>query len=1317
MMKCNYLNTILSVLSCFVFTTEVQGQIPDLPIDPFPLDTLAWFEAHPGMTHINNYSYRGNNVTSNRNTCTVEVNAPVDIAFRFTNYQYHRNYGPLLPSGLYPVNLTFNQTYSRDGETLVTKNFHVSVNTSTMVLNPECDTLSFLLPGTYILEFNGIDSQASVFPNLNTVSPNTTIVEGPVHYITVEMEAIAIPEPSQQIPFETIPSPDNDLPPSMAVMTGKNSITAFTSVDGSMSTGIKKIEYVDGLGRSEELVDVSVTPNHKDLVTYKEYDGYGREYRQWLPASMQNSTGEYASQEECAVASISTNGNDSEPYSFTVYEPSPLNRISEQFGCGSFWHTNNKRIVTEYLLNRNDDNHLICKNYEAHAQGSTGMTVSCLGNYAEGKLQVNKITDEDGNAMCYFIDMQGQTVLIRQITENGKADTYYIYDGLGRLCAILPPELSAQATGGFVDGDLIDMYAYLYKYNDRGLVSNKKLPGKDWIYYEYDIYDRLQYSQDGEQRLREEKTFYLYDVFGRECIRGIGKDHNSSLAVTNVEEGTTVCYTGNNSDWMGYDGASVNLTDIRITHAYFYDNYKFLLANSISLPDTSPLYGEEAVNPQGLLTGEANLRLNDDSLNVVYDYSLFKYDSRNRMIHSEVTNIQGGIDIEDIELNFTGLPTKKLMMHQWSSNSDITQLYEYEYDHALRLTKKSHSTNGAPSVLLADNTYDELGRIIEDRRNGHEKLKTTYGYNVRSWITGIESQPFKEYLYYNTSHNGSVPRFGGGISSIDYKVGRSTQGYNFSYDTMSRLIGASYTTNGNANSTYNTHYTYDLMGNMLTLVRNGSQDSGFGAIDDVTFTYNGNQLIKADDDATDPTYAGAFNFVDGASANIEYEYDLNGNMTKDLNKNISSIQYNCLNLPQEITFSNGNMIKYAYSSDGKKQKASYYTRQMNQTQLSLLVSRIYCSSMIFEYGTLMQIFFDGGYVTLSGTTPNYHFYLKDHLGNNQMVVSGSGTILQRNFYYPFGGLMSTGSSGDLNRFKFNGKELDRIHGLDWYDYGARFYDAATGRWPTMDPLAEKKPEMSPYAFCGNNPVSRIDPNGLDWYQDEFGHLQWNSDLNADNWQDILSEESKYIGTTAYSFEHDSGIAYFGNENGVLSPYKPFGEEGVVVTGIDLSNTLKAQLFGNSGSLSAGQYSLPNSDAISIGVGGSVSLNGIDYGIETGLIVGNGIISPYLSVYGDLDISSLYNSYRKMPNLAKMIGFNYYGSVMLYNQLGSYENNFNKYRGDGTSISYGVGNLGFVQGQGFNQYGNSVSSTYGITINSSPVIYSKERSKTWIPFSH
>ena len=85
-------------------------------------------------------------------------------------------------------------------------------------------------------------------------------------------------------------------------------------------------------------------------------------------------------------------------------------------------------------------------------------------------------------------------------------------------------------------------------------------------------------------------------------------------------------------------------------------------------------------------------------------------------------------------------------------------------------------------------------------------------------------------------------------------------------------------------------YTYDLDGNMSTLKLNGLQDGGtYGLIDDVSFAYKGNQLLNAEDKVEDPTYKDAWNFVDGASENVEYGYDKNGNMVRDLNKGILQI--------------------------------------------------------------------------------------------------------------------------------------------------------------------------------------------------------------------------------------------------------------------------------------------------------------------------------------------------------------------------------------------------------------------------------------------
>jgi len=108
----------------------------------------------------------------------------------------------------------------------------------------------------------------------------------------------------------------------------------------------------------------------------------------------------------------------------------------------------------------------------------------------------------------------------------------------------------------------------------------------------------------------------------------------------------------------------------------------------------------------------------------------------------------------------------------------------------------------------------------------------------------------------------------------------------------------------------------------------------------------------------------------------------------------------------------------------------------------------------------------------------------------------TSTYQQVNHYYPYGGVMGESTGGDIQPYKYNGKELNRMHGLDWYDYGARHYDAAIVSWPTMDPLAEKYYSISPYAYYGDNPVRFVDPNGEVW-TDFDGNLNMYSCHSAD----------------------------------------------------------------------------------------------------------------------------------------------------------------------------------------------------------------------------
>ena len=149
-----------------------------------------------------------------------------------------------------------------------------------------------------------------------------------------------------------------------------------------------------------------------------------------------------------------------------------------------------------------------------------------------------------------------------------------------------------------------------------------------------------------------------------------------------------------------------------------------------------------------------------------------------------------------------------------------------------------------------------------------------------------------------------------------------------------------------------------------------------------------------------------------------------------------------------------------------------------------------------------QILIDGGYITFSNNNPICHYYLQDHLGNNRVVFRPGDYVEQVNHYYPFGGLMGESTGGNVQKYKYNGKELDRMNGLDWYDYGARHYDAAIASWPTMDPLCEKYYSLSPYNYCGNNPIRFIDPDGIEPTPSEAARIA--AHVYGDKKDDILT---------------------------------------------------------------------------------------------------------------------------------------------------------------------------------------------------------------------
>ncbi len=310
---------------------------------------------------------------------------------------------------------------------------------------------------------------------------------------------------------------------------------------------------------------------------------------------------------------------------------------------------------------------------------------------------------------------------------------------------------------------------------------------------------------------------------------------------------------------------------------------------------------------------------------------------------------------------------------------------------------------------------------------------------------------------------------------------------------------------------------YDKNGNITNLHRTGGLDDQVETltIDNLTYSYpdNSNQLAKVKDDSNEPQGFKDDTATDPDDATNDYQYDANGNMIADQNKGINKIGYNHLNLPTTIYFDGGNKILYLYDATGKKVKKvvdvageQTITHYLDGFQYKADELQFFATAE--GYANISHTIFEGGIFEHEAETTNnqysYIYNYVDHLGNIRLSYgkdpsNGVLRIIEENHYYPFG-LKHTNYNNDMMilckedemlkiklspnniktgyNYKYNGKEFQDELGLNLYDYGARNYDPALGRWMNIDPLAEMSRRCSPYVYALNNPVFFIDPDGM-----------------------------------------------------------------------------------------------------------------------------------------------------------------------------------------------------------------------------------------------
>lgn len=805
-------------------------------------------------------------------------------------------------------------------------------------------------------------------------------------------------------------------------------------------------QYIDGLARSSQSVIVGGSPALADVVQPVAYDLYGRKVFEYLPF-VSNGTGggqfmdaATTAQSQFYTTPPPTIFANTRPFSESVFEASPLNRVTTQYGPGVEWKdgTISKGVTSYANLNLASDN-IIRWNY------FTSGLPEKDGTYPANHLMVQETTDEEGQITKEYKDSRGLLVLKRVGNSANWFDTQYIYSPAGLLMIVIQPEGVARLAtefdaGGSDKQSFLDRWCFLYQYDDEQRLIAKRTPGWQsgyWAYTVYDQWGRVVLTQTPSQSARNEWSFNKYDRFNRVILTGLW----ITPAVTPAElailrsnvAAASVRFETEASTEIGYSYTTTFPTSVTLTNLLtisYYDYYTFLTYPNwetdipVSSYNFQNIAGYESYNGNPEVSGIFHIVKGHPTGSKVrigtnrWLNSVTWYDKKYRPIQVISENYVGGFQRSTSLVDFTGKTLKSLLNHT-SSFGSVAILNEFEFDHAGRLKKTYQTTDGGIRTLLAANTYNEIGQLIE--RNIHSTDEVNFlqsvdmRYNIRGWLSSINNSALSNDGVYNNDANDlfgmellynptiapvvngyTTPKlYNGNISAIKWKS-NTQQGlpeeriFGFEYDVLNRFKKSYYAINnggvwtGNAGLFDEQITNYDKNGNIKGIVRNGKVNGASVPVDNLTHTYllNGkesNRLVGVSDAS-----ANTLGFKDAAAQlGEEFTYDRSGNLTYDHNKQISSITYNHLNLPTIIEFTRPNAtvdrIEYTYDATGVKLRTVV---KVNGTQVW---KTDYVGGLQYDNDQLSFAATPEGRVVKNTTGWDYEYFYKDHQGNVRLT--------------------------------------------------------------------------------------------------------------------------------------------------------------------------------------------------------------------------------------------------------------------------------------------------------------------------------------------
>jgi RHS repeat-associated protein len=770
---------------------------------------------------------------------------------------------------------------------------------------------------------------------------------------------------------------------------------------------VRTIFYND-MGKPIETVGMQASPAGKDVIVPTTYDALGRDAKSYLPVVSPISTdglfenvldvnGEY-------TGNVSDFYSD-KPYAVTTFENSPLGRVVEQGSTGENWQPGSASGTTKISYGANAVNEV--RLWSINSAGLPVSTGTWTANFLPLVTSTNYISDQLQAVRQLFKTVDGVKVLERsKVDANNWAETYYVYDNLNNLRFVIPPELykNLKSANNYTPSqDQIDRWCFQYKYDNLNRIIESKGPGTSWKFIVYDTHGNIRLTQDGNQRIKNEWSYNKYDEFDRIIVTGIF--HPSTVYSRNVLQDIV-----NSIFPSSLLSRTFPTTENEDLSYIYYDNYTgnaFFNSSDFQFTPESWQTASTAYeafvpfnNVHGLVTGKSVKVLNSDR----WLHTVIYYDKYNKPIQQLSSLHTGGVSRLSSIHNFPGK-----ILESRSTKASQTIARRFVYDAGGRLLKLYHKLNEQPEIILSANDYSELGQVIDKKihsaDNGSTYLQSIdFDYNLHGLPTKINSASASEAgetdyfgmeIAYETDafSSSNIVRKDGNISATKWRndLSANQKLYNYDYDPLGRLSNANFKsglTDGawtNENDFYSEKsLTYDDNGNIKTLQRYTSQNSGAAAIDELMYDYgtsSGNQLLEVSDNSTNDLKDNGFK--DGNKDGDDYAYDQNGNLISDKNKGIIDIKYNVLNLPDTVTFSNNSTLQYTYDASGRKLTMTYFNPAGEA-----VYKNDYVEELLFVNDELVMIHHEEGRLLL----PSYINLVANRDANSLSEFPASGSV-------------------------------------------------------------------------------------------------------------------------------------------------------------------------------------------------------------------------------------------------------------------------------------------------------------------------------------